>query len=248
MIKALPAIKPEAVIEQAVHTIREQLDLQHTRSIVMGLGGGVDSATALTLVSRAVPLEKITVLLLPSLTTPEEAMQRAEVMPLRLGIPESQIIEMNLAALEQALETTFRLYDTSSLSPARKEYLMGGVRLTILREMAAKTSSLAVASHHRSDRLLNLDHPESCLFSPLEELYKTQVFALAGHLGVTEDILTQTPTQLKTKQGEPLSFSEIEADPLLWALTQDNQTRQHLLDEGCDQALLDAVMTQAALV
>jgi NAD+ synthase len=82
--------------------------------------------------------------------------------------------------------------------------------------------------------------------NPIGDLYKTQLYALAAHLGVPETILKKTPTGDlwigQTDEGE-LGFSYAEVDRLLVLMVDRRWRRAELLAAGFATDFVDRVMT-----
>src|SRR5690606_28828548 len=107
------------------------------------------------------------------------------------------------------------------VSPLRKGNLMARLRAVILFDQGAKIDALPLGTGNKSERLLGYftwHADDSPPINPLGDLFKTQVWALARHLGVP-DVIVDKPASADLVQGvhdeDELGVSYHLADPIL---------------------------------
>ncbi len=159
--------------------------------VVLGLSGGIDSTTVAYAAVEALGPEAVVGLLLPSTVTDEQNVTDAERVAEELGI-RAEIIE--IAPIVEQFRKAY---------PAGTEDRMavGNVQVrtrAVLNYFIANTENRVVlGTGNRSEALTGYftkygDGAVDC--HPLGNLYKCQVRQLARSLGVSEDLVTKTPS------------------------------------------------------
>lgn len=174
-------------------------------SVVLGLSGGVDSAVALGVMryaqkQKSSPIKKILPLLLPihgrGATGQERARRRGEAVAKALGV---EAWSCDLSAVQQGYVRSFP--ETSSAWAEGQ--LLSIVRTPALYYAAAMLQekgfrSLVVGTTNRdegaylgffgkaSDAMVDLQ--------PISDLHKSEVWALAKHLGVPKEVIEAPPS------------------------------------------------------
>ncbi|HXQ29584.1 MAG TPA: NAD+ synthase, partial [Gemmatimonadales bacterium] len=183
---------------------------------VVGLSGGVDSALTATLAVQALGKENVIGVRMPYRTSSPESLAHASLVIDQLGIP-SVTVDISAAVdgyLEQAKDA----------DPARQGNVMARERMIVLFDLSAKHRALPLGTGNKSERLLGYftwhadDAPP---VNPLGDLFKTQVWALARHVGVPEVIVTKPATadliHGQTDEGD-FGISYPKADRILYYL------------------------------
>ena len=108
--------------------------------------------------------------------------------------------------------------------PGRRGNVMARMRMIVLFDLSAKHKALPLGTGNKSERLLGYftwhadDTPP---VNPLGDLFKTQVWALARHVGVPEVIVTKPATadliHGQTDEGD-FGISYPKADRILYYL------------------------------
>jgi NAD+ synthetase len=156
---------------------------------VVGISGGVDSALTAFLAVEALGRANVIGVRMPYRTSSPESLEHAQLVIDALGI-ESRTIDITPAVdgyLAQAGEA----------DPTRRGNVMARERMIVLFDLAAKHQALPLGTGNKSERLLGYftwhadDTPP---VNPLGDLFKTQVRALARHVGVPQVILQKAPT------------------------------------------------------
>lgn len=186
--------------------------------VVIGVSGGVDSSLTATLCARALGPEAVTGFFLPYRTSSAESCEHARALVDRLGIRSAEV-EIT-AAVDGYLET----YEPDA-SDHRRGNVAARQRMIVLFDQAAKLGALPVGTGNKSERLLGYytwHADDSPPINPLGDLFKTQVWALARHVGVPAEIVDKPATadliRGQTDEGD-LGISYPEADLILhWLL------------------------------
>jgi NAD+ synthetase len=206
----------ELVRKILVEFIREEVVRRRGfEGVVVGVSGGVDSAVSLYLAVEALGPEAVTGFRLPYATSSAESLAHA-AMVLEATGARAETIEIT-PAVDAYVERV-----DPDLSDLRRGNLAARLRGVTLFDQSAKLGRLPLGTGNKSERLLGYftwhadDAPP---INPLGDLFKTQVWALARHLGVPRDIV-EKPASADLVRGindeDELGFSYSLADPILY--------------------------------
>src|SRR2546423_2462030 len=156
---------------------------------IVGLSGGVDSSLTAFLAVEALGKENVVGVRMPYRTSSPESLQHAQLIIDQLGI---QAITVDITAAVDGY-----LSQVGDADPTRRGNVMARERMIVLFDLSAKYRALPLGTGNKSERLLGYftwhadDTPP---VNPLGDLFKTQVRALARHVGVPDVILQKPPT------------------------------------------------------
>jgi NAD+ synthase (glutamine-hydrolysing) len=159
---------------------------------IVGLSGGVDSSLTAFLAVEALGKENVIGVRMPYRTSSPESLQHAQLVIDQLGI-QSLTIDIS-AAVDGYLS---QVEPNGAADATRRGNVMARERMIVLFDLSAKYQALPIGTSNKSERLLGYftwhadDTPP---VNPLGDLFKTQVRALARHVGVPEVILRKPPT------------------------------------------------------
>jgi NAD+ synthase (glutamine-hydrolysing) len=149
----------------------------------------VDSAVTAYLAARALGADKVVGVRLPYRTSSPESLEHAQLVIEALHI-ESRTIDIS-AAVDGYLA------NEPDASPMRRGNVMARMRMIATFDQGERYKALPLGTGNKTERLLGYftwhgdDAPP---LNPLGDLYKTQIRALARHLGVTAVIVDKAPS------------------------------------------------------
>lgn len=180
------ALDPELVRRWLVEFLRDELVRRRGFSqAVIGVSGGVDSAVVTWLAAEALGAEQVTAIRMPYRTSSPDSLAHAELVIEATGV-RSETVEISSAV--DGLAAGFADVPT----PARLGNIMARMRMITLFDRSAALGALPLGTGNKSERLLGYftwHADDSPPVNPIGDLFKTQVWALARHLGVPEVIV-----------------------------------------------------------
>jgi NAD+ synthase len=191
--------------EQAVHIITafisKETEKACAKGTVIGLSGGIDSAVVAALCVAAVGKENVHALMMPSSCSPQSDLTDAIELAENLGVSYDII---NIHDIEKKyLET--ELYGGAMC----KANLKPRIRMSLLYGIANARHYLVAGTSNKSEMMVGYFTKfgdGGCDMEPIGSLYKTQVYMLAEHLNIPENIAHKVPSaglwQGQTDEGE----------------------------------------------
>jgi len=194
---------------QIVEWIAGRVSEARARGIVVGLSGGVDSALVAVLAQRAVG-ENVLGLLMPCHSQPVDG----EYARLLADTFDIETITVDLGPVYDALVAA--LPPGSDLARAN---LKPRLRMATLYFIANTRNYLVAGTGNKSEIMVGYFTKwgdGGCDLLPLGGLFKTQVWGLAGELGIPEQIISRPPTAGlwpgQTDEGEMgITYAELDA-------------------------------------
>ncbi len=220
--------------------IREEYrDRRGFERAVVGVSGGVDSAVSLELACRALGPENVYGFRLPYRASSRESLDHADLVLGATGA-HSRTIDIS-----EPVDGYVEAHEPDA-SPLRRGNLMARFRAVVLFDQSAKLRALPLGTGNKSERLLGYftwHADDSPPINPIGDLFKTQVWALARHLGVP-DVIVDKPATADLVKGvndeDELGIGYHDADPILHALIR-GYTRDDLVSMGMDPHDVDMV-------
>jgi NAD+ synthase len=220
--------------------IRDAVESTCTEGVVVGLSGGVDSALAAALACRALGTQRVHTFTLPYRTSSPESAADARLVAEQLGVDQRQIEISPMVDPYFALE--------SDMTDVRRGNKLARERMSILFDQGKKLGCLVLGTSNKTEILLGYstvfgDNASS--FNPLGDLYKQQVWQLAGHLGLPPQVVAKKPSaDLWPGQTdeEELGLTYEAADEVLYLLFDLGLRPAEIVDRGYDQATVERIV------
>jgi len=207
--------------------------------VVVGLSGGVDSAASALLAAEALGAANVLAIKMPYRTSSLESVSHADQVVARAGFTAMQV------DITAQIDAYFERFPDADKT--RRGNKMARERMTILYDHSARWKALVLGTSNKTELLLGygtLHGDMASAINPIGDLYKTQVWALAAHIGVPDDIVQKQPSadlwSGQTDEAE-LGFGYRDVDALLYLMVDLRYSRAELQAAGFAAAFVQRV-------
>jgi NAD+ synthase len=248
----LPAIEPAQAVEVIVGFIRAQMAQTGFERIVLGLSGGVDSATVAFLGARAIGPDNLLAVRMPYSTSSEASEADALRVVDALGCRTERVDITPMVDPMLALIANGDAPIPSDALNVRSGNVMARQRMIVLYDRSVAFDALVAGTSNKTEALLGygtLHGDMAAALAPIGDLYKTQLRSVAAELGVPRDILDKPPSADlwpgQTDEGE-LGRTYDLLDRTLFALVDRRWTVDRCVRAGLDRDLVEWVARRVA--
>ena len=249
-VAVLPRIDTAQTIEVIVGFIRAQLAQTGFERLVIGLSGGVDSATVAYLCARAVPPDRLLAVRMPYRTSSDASETDALRVVTALGCRTERVDITPM--VEPMLELIGPADDPAG--NVRRGNVMARQRMIVLYDRSADFDALVAGTSNKTEALLGygtLWGDMAGAFQPIGDLYKSQLRQVATALGVPTEIVAKPPSADlwpgQTDEGE-LGRSYADLDTALYALVDRRWTAERCVAAGMSAELVAWVVRRVAMM
>jgi len=217
----------ESVIKTITAFIRGKIEETKASGVVIGISGGIDSATVAYLAVRALGKERVMGMIMPYY-------ENRDVDDAKL-VCESLGIEYKLINIKPIVDEFERA--VGGLDIRSRGNVMSRTRMVLLYAHANARNYLVLGTSNRSEFLTGYftkwgDGASD--YAPLINLYKTEVWEIAKRLGVPERIIQKKPSaglwEGQTDEDE-LGISYHLLDEILWRLVDLKMPKEEIVRE-----------------
>ncbi|MBE0492052.1 MAG: NAD+ synthase [Sulfurospirillum sp.] len=234
-------MKKYAMIEKfLIKFLQQEVYKTSLKKAVLGLSGGIDSAVVAILCQKAFG-EDFFAFMLPSKNSSPSSLEDALLLCEKFGIQHQSI---PITPLLQAY------FEKKQASHLRMGNFSARMRMSILYDMSAKYDALVIGTSNKSELLLGygtLYGDLAYAINPIGDLYKTEIFAFAQHLGVPESIIKKPPSaDLWEGQSDEadLGYSYAQLDRALKAFVDERLNSTQLLEAGFEPQLIELIQNR----
>ena len=231
--------------------LRDYVNKNGFKGVVLGLSGGVDSALVAALAVDALGADRVRCVMLPYRYTSQQSLDDAARVAEALGVKyDVAPIESAVLGLEKALAPVF----AGQPRDVTEENLQARARGTMLMAMSNKFGLMVVTTGNKSEMSVGyatLYGDMNGGFNPIKDLYKTEVYRLArlrnawkpeGALGpnthvIPDNILTRAPSaELREDQTDQDTLPPYDVlDQILERLVEREEAIAKIVADGFDR-------------
>ncbi|MGL6118983.1 MAG: NAD+ synthase [Fusobacteriaceae bacterium] len=230
------------VEEKVLKFVKEEVKKAGVSKVVLGLSGGIDSGLVAYIAAKALGAENVFGIMLPYKSSSKESIEHGELVANKIGI-KTKIIEIT-----PMVEPYFNM--EADMSNLRKGNKMARERMSVLFDYSAKEKAIVIGTSNKTEIYLGygtLYGDTACGINPIGNLYKTNVWALAKHLGVPPELIEKRPTadlwEGQTDEDD-LGFTYLEADKILYELVDEKSTEEEVVAKGFKRETVEAIFNR----
>ena len=245
---------PEMTYRAVTMAVRDYVEKNYFKGVVIGLSGGVDSALTAAIAVDALGADRVHCVMMPSRYTSKESLADAEACAGQLGVAYRSIsIEPGVAAFDEMMTPAFGDLE----SDTTEENIQSRLRGVILMALSNKFGDMVLTTGNKSEMSVGyatLYGDMNGGYNPLKDIYKTQVFALCrwrndNHaqdlkgpkgLVIPERIISKPPSaELREDQKDEDSLPPYEIlDEILECLVEREMSVTEIAARGFEEAVV----------
>ncbi len=245
---------PELTYRAVTMAVRDYVEKNRFKGVVIGLSGGVDSALTAAIAVDALGADRVHCVMMPSRYTSEESLADAEACANSLGVSYRSIsIEPGVAAFDEMMAPAFHNLE----SDTTEENIQSRLRGVILMALSNKFGDMVLTTGNKSEMSVGyatLYGDMNGGYNPLKDIYKTQVFSLCrwrndhhaldlkGPKGpvIPDRIITKPPSaELREDQKDEDSLPPYEQlDEILECLVEREMSVGEIAARGFDEGVV----------
>jgi NAD+ synthase len=244
----LPIIDPATTADLLVAFVRSQMAQTGFSRLVVGLSGGVDSATVAFLCARAVGADSLLAVRMPYRTSSSESETDALRVVDALGC---QTERVEITPMVEPLLTSIGGGEDGA-SQVRRGNVMARQRMIVLYDRSVAFDALVAGTSNKTEVLLGYTTQfgdMAAAIQPIGDLYKSQLRAVAEHLGVPPEVVAKPPSADlwpgQTDEGE-LGRTYDALDRALFALVDRRWSVERCVAAGLERDLVEWVAARVA--
>ena len=231
--------------------LRDYVDKNGFREVVVGVSGGIDSALTAALAVEALGIDRVHCVSMPSRYSSDETRRDARLLAETLG---TDFRELPINDVVEAFDAVLARSFGGSEPDHTEENVQARIRGVLLMALSNKFGWLVVATGNKSELSVGyatLYGDMAGGFALLKDVFKTDVFRLARHLNdragnelIPATIIERPPSaELRDNQLDEDSLPPYSAlDRVLEAYVEEDRSREELSHDGFDPDVVERAL------
>lgn len=231
--------KYSQITDYLVRFLDDEVRKTGMKKVVVGLSGGLDSAVVAVLAKKAFDDDLLCVKM-PSQYSSQNSLDDATELCQDFALNN---ITCSIEPMLQAYENV-----NPDLDNLRKGNFSSRMRMATLFDISARENALVLGTSNKSELMLGygtLYGDLASAINPIGDLYKSEVFALAKYLGVTNSIINKPPSaDLWDGQSDEadLGYTYAQLDAAMKLYVDERLPRDKVVSEGIDATMLEMII------
>ena len=241
-----------------VLSIRDYVEKNNFPGVVLGMSGGIDSALVASMSVDAIGSENVDAFMLPSKFTSNSSLIDAKKISNNLSI---KLENISIADVyEETLKTLEPLFGNSEID-ITEENIQSRIRTLLLMAISNKFKKMLIATSNKSEAAVGYSTIYGDMsggFSPLKDVWKTDVFELSRWRNqnipflskykkvsiIPDDIINKAPTaELREHQKDTDSLPEYNIlDKILTLSIEGMKNSDEIINLGFDKDVVNNVL------
>jgi NAD+ synthase (glutamine-hydrolysing) len=244
-----PTDRMEMLFHALVLGIRDFFMKSGFEKALIGISGGLDSAVTAVLAAEALGYENVHSVFMPSKYSAPISGENARKLANNINISfnEIEIDDLNNSFIKSLAPLFENLPEDTT-----EENIQSRIRGTLLMALANKFGFLMLNTSNKSESAVGystLYGDMNGALSVLGDLYKTQIYELAGYINRNEEIIPESTikrapsAELKENQKDSDSLPEYSLlDKILFRYIEQQKHTSAIVDEGFDREIVEKVV------
>ncbi len=231
MAVKIPRIEREDV-DAIVDFIRSSISSIGCKGVVVGLSGGIDSATVTKLCVDALGADRVLNVFMPSRFTP------AEDYKVTAELSDMWGTEYRVVDVQPAVDALAAVLLSGKETPLETGNISARCRMIVLYNLAKKRDYVVMGTSNQSEIMMGYFTKfgdGACDITPIANMYKTEVRQIAKLIGVPDAVIARPPSaglwEGQTDESE-MGISYEDLDGMLYLLDQDRTDAQIAAETG----------------
>ena len=237
------------VYQALVLGVRDYVQKNRFKGVVLGLSGGIDSALTLAIAVDALGADKVEAVMMPFRYTSDLSKTDAAEQAQRMGVQYSSIsIEPMYDAFMAALSNEF----AGLKRDTTEENLQARCRGVLLMAISNKKGYMVLTTGNKSEMAVGYSTLYGDMaggFDVLKDVFKTQVFALARYRNTISDVIPETvitrppSAELAPDQKDEDSLPPYDIlDQILALYVEQDQSAEAIIARGFQREQVERVV------
>ena len=250
---AEPLLSAEASVYQALMmSLRDYVEQNGFKGILLGLSGGIDSALVLAIAADALGANKVQAVMMPYHYTAQISQEDAAAQARIMGVDYKTLaIAPMVEAFTQTLEPVFADLPAAA-NDTTEQNLQARCRGNLLMALSNKNGYLVLTTSNKSETAVGYSTLYGDMaggFALLKDIPKLLVYRLAHYrnslsLVIPERVITRAPSaELSPDQKDEDSLPPYEIlDEVLRLYVEEDQSAQAIIAQGFDQEMVMQIL------